>query len=79
MLAAFVRFLIRLFPFLSYDYRHRIRPRMQCPACGTYRKHAMKFDALEKLVILQCAQCSAQWGYNPRVKAQTWAKPVVEE
>ena len=33
----------------------------------------------EKLVELQCSECSARWGYNPRVTAQTWAKPITEE
>lgn len=79
MLAALVRFLIRLLPILSYDYRHRIRAKQQCPACGSYRRHAMKFNPLDKIVELQCAQCEARWGYNPRVTAQTWAKPITEE
>jgi len=35
MLARLVLWLIRLFPILSYDYRHRrIRRRQICPACG---------------------------------------------
>ena len=35
MLARLVRWLIRLFPLLSYDYRHsRIKRRQLCPACG---------------------------------------------
>jgi formate dehydrogenase maturation protein FdhE len=82
MLAALVRFLIRLFPILSYDYRHRIKPKQMCPACGAYRRHQMKFEAAGDTqtasVVLTCAQCSARWSYEPRVRAQDWVKPPEE-
>lgn len=78
MLAAFVRFLIWLLPWLSADYRRRIKPTCKCPACGDNSRKAMKFDAVEKLVVLTCQVCSAQWGYNPIVTATKWAKPETD-
>jgi hypothetical protein len=80
MLAAVVQFLIRVFPWLSYDYRHsRIRRRQFCPACLNRVKVDMRFDPREKVVVCQCPLCLAAWGYNPPVNAARWAKPFTEE
>ena len=79
MLAALVRFLIRLFPILSYDYRRRrIRAKMMCPACGCYRRHHKTFEPKEQVVVLTCVECGARWSYNPVVRAQDWVKPAEE-
>lgn len=73
---AFIRFLIRLFPWLSWDYRNRrIKPRQMCPACGAIKKHDMQFDPAQSLVVLTCGECKATWGYNPIVNTQIWFKP----
>lgn len=81
MLARLVRFLIRLFPILSYDYRHRrIKRRQICPACGNKVKVEMKFDPTSKLLVCQCPICNSCWGYNPVVRADVWSHlPKVEE
>ena len=81
MLAAFVRWLIRLFPLLSYDYRHsRIKRRQICPACGNKVRVEIRFDVLTKQIICQCPIDLACWAYNPIVKSEVWAKsPRVEE
>jgi hypothetical protein len=82
VLAAFVRFLIRLCPWLNYAYRHRIRPKQLCPACGDRGPHEVKFNPKADptpLVVLTCRICSARWGYNPIVKAQKFVKPATEE
>lgn len=76
---AFVAFLIRIFPWLSADYRlRRIRARQACPACGAVKKHALRFDPKQKLVILSCVCCAAMWGYSPLVNAAKFVKPVEE-
>ena len=81
MLAAFVRWLIRLFPLLSYDYRHsRIKRRQICPACGNKVRVEMRFDPVGKVVVCGCPICLSNWAYNPVVKSEVWAKtPRVEE
>ena len=81
MLAAFVRWLIRLFPLLSYDYRHsRIKRRQICPACGNKVRVEIRFDALSRQVVCQCPLDLCCWAYNPVVKSEVWAKsPRVEE
>ena len=81
-LEVFVRWIVSVFPFLSYDYRHRIKPRQVCPACGDRGPHAIKFEPTEPggpAVALTCRRCSARWSYNPTVKAQKWVKPPSEE
>jgi hypothetical protein len=70
----FVLFLIRLIPWLSADYRRRIKPKRKCPACGAVKKHLMKFDPAQKLVAFTCVCCSAQWGYDPVVNVAKWHK-----
>ncbi len=80
MLAAFVRWLVRLIPWLGYDYRHRRVRRVQtCLACGNRVRVAIQFDAVEKLVRCTCPVCAATWGYNPIVNVQKWVKPVTED
>ena len=74
MLARLVRFLIRLFPILSYDYRHRrVRRRQICPACGNKVRVEIRFDTASKQIICQCPIDLACWGYNPVVRADVWA------
>jgi len=76
MLAKFVLWLIRILPILSADYRaRRITPRQMCPACGCAKKHAMTFDPKQSLLVLQCVQCQAHWGYKPIVNTHRWVKP----
>ena len=81
MLARLVLWLIRLFPILSYDYRHcRIRRRQICPACGNKVKVEIRVDQTNGQVICQCPIDLACWGYNPVVKPEIWATlPKVEE
>ena len=81
MLARFVLWLIRLFPILSYDYRHRrIRRRQICPNCGNYGRVHIRFDPSGALAVCQCQTCMACWGYNSVVKPEIWATlPKVEE
>ena len=81
MLAWLVRLLIRWFPILSYDYRHRrIRRRQICPACGNCGKVEIRFDIAAKLIVCQCRVCGSCWGYNPVVQASVWSHlPKVEE
>lgn len=76
---AFVAFLIRLIPWLSADYRRRIRPKQKCPACGAVQAHKISFDPKQKLVALTCVVCSAMWGYDPLVNVAKWHKPPTEE
>jgi len=79
MLAALVRFLIALFPWLSYDYRHRrVKRKQTCLACGNRVKVDIRYNPVEKLVVCGCPVCLATWGYNPIVQSQKWAKPAVE-
>lgn len=79
MLAALVRFLIRVFPWLSYDYRRRVRLREKCVACGDTGRKDLRYDPVEKLVIVQCRICLAAWGHDPLVSAGKWAKPITEK
>ena len=83
MLAALVRFLIRLIPWLSYDHRRRRRvaiPRKQtCKACGNRVKVDMRYDPGQKQVVCGCPICFAMWAYDPIVKAEKFAKPITEE
>jgi len=80
MLAALIRFLIRLLPWLSYDYRHRrVKRKQTCPACGNRVKVEMRFEPAQKLIVCGCPICFAMWGYNPIVKSEKFAKPVTEE
>lgn len=80
MLAAAVRLLIRLIPWLSWDYRNRRIPRRQkCPACGNGGRKDLRYDPDQKLVICQCPLCMAAWGYEPVVKAGKFSKPATEE
>jgi hypothetical protein len=79
MLAAVVQFLIRVFPWLSWDYRNRrVRQRQKCLACGNGGKKDLRYDPLQKLVIVQCPICMAAWGLEPVVNAGKWAKPITE-
>jgi len=80
LLAAFVRLLIRLIPWLSYDYRHRRVKRVQiCVACGNRVRVRIQFHLVEKAVLCQCSECSATWGYNPIVKTEKWMKSDEEK
>lgn len=81
MLARFVLWLCRLFPILSYDYRHkRIRKRQMCPGCGNFGKVSIRMDQGSGDVICQCPVCLACWAYNPVIRRDVWAKlPKVEE
>ena len=81
MLARFVLFLIRLFPILSYDYRHRrVRRRQICPACGNKVKVSIRFDSASGAIVCQCPIDLACWGYNPVVRPDVWAHlPKVKE
>lgn len=74
-----VRFLIWLFPWLSYDYRRRIKPRRKCPACGAVKKHKMQFDPEQGKVVMTCVCCEANWGYDPVVNPAKWTKPTEGE
>ena len=80
MLAAVVRFLIRLIPWLSWDYRNRLIPRRQkCLACGINGRKDLRYNPVDKLVIVQCPVYLAAWGYNPVVNPGKWAKPITED
>lgn len=81
MLSRLVRLLIRWFPILSYDYRHRrVRRRQICPACGNKVKVEIRFDVKTGTLVCQCPVDLACWGYNPVVKSEIWAHlPKVEE
>ena len=81
VLAALVRWLIRCFPVLSYDYRHRrIRQKQICPACANCSKVSIRCDSSTGQVVCQCRVCLACWAYNPVVKPEKWANlPKVEE
>ena len=81
MLARLVRWLIRLFPILSADYRRRrVRRRQICPACGNVAKVSIRADNSTGMVLCQCPTCLAMWAYNPVVRPDVWAKlPKVEE
>lgn len=81
MLAAFVRWLIRVFPILSYDYRHRrIKRRQFCLNCLNKVKVTASLDTRTGDTVVQCPFCMACWAYNPVVKRELWAKlPKVEE
>ena len=79
MLAALVHFLIRIIPWLSYDYRHRrVKRKQVCPACGNRVRVQMEYDPKQRLLVCVCPLDGARWGYNPVVKDQTWAKPPEE-
>ena len=80
-LAVLVRWLVRRFPIISYDYRHsRIRRRQVCPACANAGLVEIRFDAAARQVVCQCKVCLACWAYNPVVKPEKWANlPKVEE
>src|SRR5258708_3056077 len=72
-IAVYVRFLIRLFPILSYDYRNRrVKQKQICPACGNRSKIEMRYHPHEKQVVCGCPICFASWGYNPIVKTEKW-------
>ena len=81
MLARFVLWLIRLFPILSWDYRHRrVRRNQICPACGNKVRVTIRLDTERGEVICQCPIDLACWAYNPVIKTAVWAKlPKVEE
>ena len=79
MLAAVVQWLIRVFPWLSYDYRRRVRRNEKCVACGSTGRKDLRYDPVEKLVVVQCPICLAAWGRDPLVKAGKWARPVTEK
>jgi len=81
MLARLVRWLIRAFPILSYDYRRRrIKRRQFCPACANKVKVEMRFNPAQRQVVCQCPRCLACWGYDTAVKPDQFAAlPKVEE
>ena len=81
MLARFVLWLIRLFPILSWDYRHRrVRRKQICPACGNKVRVTIRLDTVSGQIICQCPIDLASWAYNPVIKQAVWAKlPKVEE
>lgn len=74
LLAWLVALLIRICPHLSASYRHRIRPRQKCPACGAVKTHKIAFDPKQKLVAVTCVVCSAAWGFEPMLNTQKWMK-----
>lgn len=80
MLSAIVRLLIRLFPILSYDYRHRrIKPRQICLGCGSMVKVEMRMVPQLAQIMCQCPLCLSCWAYNPVVKPDVWASlPKIE-
>ena len=80
MLAKFVLWLIRIIPWLSYDYRHRrINPVQFCVSCLNKRRMKLQFNPIDKMVLATCPECGATRAYPPAVNAQAWAKPVTEE
>jgi hypothetical protein len=75
MKAAYARW-----PWLQYDYRRRrINPREICPSCAFAGVKEMRFNPIEKKVVVQCPRCLACWAHDPVVTAQVWAKPPSEE
>lgn len=79
-LAAAVAGLVARFPWLSADNRkRRVRRRQVCLACGDGGLKDLRYDAVEKVVLVQCPICLATWGRDPIVQAQKWAKPITEE
>ena len=81
MLARFVLWLIRLLPWLSYDYRHRrIRRRQICPACGNMVAVTIRVDLQTGQVVCQCPIDLACWAYDPVIRSDVWAHlPKVKE
>lgn len=80
MLARLVRLLIRAFPWLSYDYRHRRVKRVQfCPACANKVRVTMSYAPQQKQIVCQCPICLACWGYNPVIRSDVWATVNREE
>ena len=74
MLAAVVRWLCRVFPWLSYDYRHRrIRKVQFCPACMHKVRVTMRFVPGTGAVLVQCPDCLVCWGYNTAVKPELFS------
>lgn len=66
-------------PWLLADYRRRrINPRELCPSCGFAGVKDMRFNHVEKVLVVQCPRCLACWAHDPLVKAQAWAKPPEE-
>jgi hypothetical protein len=79
-LAFVVRRLVARYPVLSADVRARRVPAVQvCLACGDVGKKDLRYDPIEKLVIVQCPVCMAAWGREPLVNAGKWSKPIQEE
>ena len=77
---ALVAWIYRRFPWLMVAYRRRrINPRELCLACGFAGRKDLRFDPIEKVVIIQCPQCQACWSRAPLVNASVWAKPIAEE
>ena len=83
LLKWFVASLVRVFPFLSADYRdrrrRRINPKQQCPACGAIERQDVRWEPVQKMVIVNCVICDAAWGFAPVVKVEKWQKPKTEE
>jgi hypothetical protein len=81
MLARLVLCILRLFPSLSYDYRHRrIRRRQFCPACGNKVWVTIRVDQATGQVTCQCPIDMAMWAFDPVVRLDKWARlPKVED
>jgi len=63
------------FPWLRYDYRkRRINPREICPGCGFAGRKDMKFNPVEKRLILQCPRCMSCWSHEPLLNPSVWVK-----
>lgn len=79
----FVRVLVTLlvwaFPFLTADYRRRVKPRCKCLACGAVKRHRLQFDPAQKLVVITCVVCSCSWGCPALVKPEKIVAPPREE
>jgi len=66
---------IAVIPWLSWDYRNRrVKKRQHCVACGNIVKVEMLWNAMEKQIVCKCPECSALWGYNPVVRAESWSR-----
>lgn len=66
------RFLLWLLRPLLLRTMHKIDRKAKCPACGIVRRHKIVFHPAYLKIIHECRLCTAQWGENPVVAAESW-------
>jgi hypothetical protein len=73
---AFVVWFTRLY----IHYFVGIDRKSKCPACGTRKRHKIKFNPVYMALLHQCAFCEAVWGEPSLINASQWAvKPVLSD